>query len=68
MPRALGLARKAGLDAEAFPTDWQVLPHRRPFWEQLLPSVGALAGSGMAIKEYLALAFDYRTVTVKPDP
>ena len=26
MPRALRLARRAGLNAEAFPTDWQVLP------------------------------------------
>jgi uncharacterized SAM-binding protein YcdF (DUF218 family) len=68
MPRALSLARKAGLAAEAFPTDWQVLPSSGPFWEQLLPAVGSLAGSSMAIKEYLALAFDYRTVTMKPDP
>ena len=42
MPRALRLARKAGLDAEAFPTDWQVLPSATPWWEQLMPSVGAL--------------------------
>ena len=42
MPRALRLARKAGLDAEAFPTDWQVLPAASPWWESLMPSVGAL--------------------------
>ena len=64
MPRALRLARKAGLDAEAFPTDWQVLPTASPWWESLTPSVGALAASGIAIREYLAWAFDYRRVDV----
>ena len=66
MPRALRLARKAGLDAEAFPTDWQVLPTPTPWWESLMPSAGALAASGVAIREYLAWAFDYRSVIVKP--
>jgi uncharacterized SAM-binding protein YcdF (DUF218 family) len=66
MPRALRLARKAGLDAEAFPTDWQVLPSASPWWESLTPSVGALAASGIAIREYLARAFDYRSVAAKP--
>jgi uncharacterized SAM-binding protein YcdF (DUF218 family) len=65
MPRALRLARKAGLDAEAFPTDWQVLPSATPWWESLTPSVGALAASGTAIREYLARAFDYRSIAVK---
>ena len=63
---AAGLYRKAGLDAEAFPTDWQVLPAASPWWESLMPSVGALAASGIAIREYLAWAFDYRSVAVKP--
>jgi uncharacterized SAM-binding protein YcdF (DUF218 family) len=66
MPRALRLARKAGLEAEAFPTDWQVLPSTTPWWETLTPSVGALALSGIAIREYLAWAFDHRSVIVKP--
>jgi uncharacterized SAM-binding protein YcdF (DUF218 family) len=66
MPRALRLAREAELNAAAFPTDWQALPLEGPFWEYLLPSVGGLAGSGIAIKEYLARAFDYRRVTAKP--
>ena len=68
MPRALRLARRAGLDAEAFPTDWQVLPAATPWWESLMPSVGALTASGIAIREYLAWAFDYRSVTVKREP
>ena len=66
MPRALRLARRAGLNAEAFPTDWQVVPSASPWWESLTPSLGALAASGTAIREYLALAFDYRPVTAKP--
>jgi uncharacterized SAM-binding protein YcdF (DUF218 family) len=68
MPRALRLAKRAGLNAEAFPTDWQALPGTSPWWESLTPSAGALIASGIAIREYLALAFDYRSVTVKPDP
>lgn len=66
MPRALRLARKAGLVAEAFPTDWQVIPASVPFWESQWPSVGALGASGQAIKEHLAMAFDNRSATVKP--
>jgi uncharacterized SAM-binding protein YcdF (DUF218 family) len=68
MPRALRQARAAGLDAEAFPTDWQVLPATSPWWESLTPQVGAIAASGTAIREYLALAFDYRGATAKPKP
>lgn len=65
MPRALRLARKAGLAVEAFPTDWQVVSGPSPWWDSLLPSVGALAVSGLAIREYLAWAFDFRGVAVK---
>jgi uncharacterized SAM-binding protein YcdF (DUF218 family) len=68
MPRALRLAKRAGLNVEAFPTDWQVLPETAPWWELSMPSVGALAASGTAIREYLAWAFDYRSVIVKSDP
>ena len=66
MPRALRLARAAGLNAEAFPTDWQVLPTTTPWWESLTPQVGAIAASGTAIREYLALAFDYRSAAARP--
>src|SRR5262245_1351236 len=68
MPRALRLARQADLNAAAFPTDWQVLPGARAWWERLMPSVGALVASGVALKEYLALAFDYRSVAAKATP
>jgi uncharacterized SAM-binding protein YcdF (DUF218 family) len=64
MPRALRMAGKAGLEVAAFPTDWRVVPTSGPWWEALLPSVEALAGSGVAIKEYLAWAFDFRSAGV----
>jgi uncharacterized SAM-binding protein YcdF (DUF218 family) len=68
MPRALHLARRAGLNAAAFPTDWQVIPGSSPWWEYFWPSVGALAASATALREYLALAFDNRSVAVKAEP
>jgi uncharacterized SAM-binding protein YcdF (DUF218 family) len=68
MPRALRLAQRAGLNAAAFPTDWQILPDGLAWWDYVVPSVGALAFSSLALKEYLALAFDYRSVSVKAEP
>lgn len=68
MPRSLRLARQAGLDAEAFPTDWRVVPGATPWWEYWLPSVGALLASTIALKEYLALAFDRRGATLETRP
>jgi uncharacterized SAM-binding protein YcdF (DUF218 family) len=68
MPRALRLARRAGLNAGAFPTDWHVLPGTSPWWESFWPSVGALAASGIALREYLALIFDNRSVNVETEP
>lgn len=60
MPRALRLARTVGLSAEAFPADWQAVSTAIPLWESVMPSAGALSDSSIAIREYLALAFDYR--------
>lgn len=60
MPRALRLARLAHLDAEAFPTDWQIVPYARPTWARFLPSVDALWYSTLALREWMALAFDRR--------
>jgi uncharacterized SAM-binding protein YcdF (DUF218 family) len=68
VPRALRLARRAGLNAAAFPTDWHVLPGTSPWWEYFWPSVGALVASGIALREYLALIFDNRDVAVKAEP
>jgi uncharacterized SAM-binding protein YcdF (DUF218 family) len=60
MPRALQLARRAGLNAAAFPTDYQVLALPRMPWENWLPSVEGLRLSTSALKEIVALNFDFR--------
>ena len=60
MPRAMQLAARGGLNAMAFPTDWGVPWPGRPYWENWMPTGEAQAVSGLAIWEYLALAFDYR--------
>jgi uncharacterized SAM-binding protein YcdF (DUF218 family) len=66
MPRAMKLARASGLNASAFPTDWQLQPAVRPSWENWLPSNDAERMSSVAIREYLALAFDRRQVAPAP--
>ncbi|MGE5152076.1 MAG: YdcF family protein, partial [Rhodospirillaceae bacterium] len=60
MPRALQLAKRAGLNAGAFPTDYQAMPEARLPWDNWLPSVGALSQSNLALREYVALNLDYR--------
>jgi uncharacterized SAM-binding protein YcdF (DUF218 family) len=60
MPRALRLAARYGLNAMAFPTDWETSWATRPYWHNWLPTGEAQAISATAIWEYLALAFDYR--------
>lgn len=66
MPRALRLAQQAGLNVEAFPTDWRIVPLFRPEWEAFLPSVDAMATVVIALREYMALAFDRRGDSLKP--
>jgi uncharacterized SAM-binding protein YcdF (DUF218 family) len=66
MPRALRLARQAGLNVEAFPTDWRVVPQSRAEWETFLPSVDATYTTTIAFREYMALAFDRRGDSLKP--
>jgi uncharacterized SAM-binding protein YcdF (DUF218 family) len=60
MPRALGLARRNGLNVSAFPTDWHPPWQARAYWENWLPTIQAEANSALALWEFLALAFDYR--------
>jgi uncharacterized SAM-binding protein YcdF (DUF218 family) len=60
MPRALRLARIAGLNAAAFPTDWRPPSAARPVWENWIPSLGALSVSSSALWEILANGFDRR--------
>ena len=59
MPRALRIARRAGLNASAFPDEWIYIGGGVP-WDDYLPSIGAMATSGLAMWEYMALAFDWR--------
>ena len=64
MPRVLRLARRSGLNASAFPTDWRVPVDARVPWENWLPGIGAQAHSGLALWEYAAY-FDFRTEGLK---
>jgi uncharacterized SAM-binding protein YcdF (DUF218 family) len=60
MSRTLRLAERANLEAFAFPTDFSLPPadsHRLARW---LPSMESLNEGRMALREFLALAFDYR--------
>ena len=66
MPRALRLARTAGLNVAAFPTDWSSSAEDRASWENWLPSLGALSDSTIALKEILANAFDRRGASLTP--
>ncbi len=60
MPRALGLAREAGLNVAAFATDWSLPESAKPSWENWLPTMGALSTSGTVMREWMALLFDWR--------
>ncbi|MDP2333889.1 MAG: YdcF family protein [Reyranella sp.] len=66
MPRALRLARLAGLDVAAFPTDWWAPADTRASWQNWLPSVGALSVSSNALSEILAKTFDRRGASLAP--
>jgi len=60
MPRALQIAAQAGLNVGAFPTDYQATPSVRLPWDNWMPSVDGLGSSIMAIKELIAINFDFR--------
>lgn len=60
MPRALRIAQREGLDAAAFPTDFRSLGEVAPFWEQWLPTADGLSRSLLAVRELIALTFDWR--------
>ena len=66
MPRALRLARLAGLDVAAFPTNWVSSPQARLSWEDWVPSAASQALSGQALWEYMGLAFDFRGRSLAP--
>ncbi|MBS0220739.1 MAG: YdcF family protein [Proteobacteria bacterium] len=60
MPRALRIAAREKLAVSAFPTDYRALRSTRPFWENWIPSMESLSISCLALREILALAFDWR--------
>jgi uncharacterized SAM-binding protein YcdF (DUF218 family) len=66
MPRALRLARIAGLDVAAFPTDWGPPTEASGALEYWIPSLGALSVSTIALIEILANAFDRRGESLAP--
>ena len=63
MPRALQLARQANLNVGAFPTDWKLPAAARAAWDNWVPSVAALAWSGISLREHIALLLDRRRET-----
>ena len=60
MPRALKLAGVAGLNVAAFPTDFRAIRELRAPWENWIPSVEAISGSALALREYAGLYLDRR--------
>jgi uncharacterized SAM-binding protein YcdF (DUF218 family) len=66
MPRAMRLAHRAHLKAEAFPTDWRAKRRGQSGWFTYLPSPTPLQNATAAIKEHMALAFDIREGAVWP--
>lgn len=59
MPRAHAIFEKAGIPADAFPTDFRVSPETDAGWARWLPKAEYLQRSETALKEYLALAIRY---------
>lgn len=59
MARSMANFEKENVTADAYPTDFHVAPETKPVWARLLPSGSALAESETALKEYLALLFNY---------
>jgi uncharacterized SAM-binding protein YcdF (DUF218 family) len=65
MPRAMRLARTAGLNVAAFPTDWTPPDDGRFWWLNWTPSLTALSVSSVALVEIMANTFDRRGDSLK---
>jgi uncharacterized SAM-binding protein YcdF (DUF218 family) len=65
MPRSLRIAEREGLNVAAFPTDFRVLGEPSPFWEEWLPTVDGLGRSLIAVRELIALTFDWRIRAIR---
>ncbi len=59
MPRALANAQKAGLNVDAYPTDWTTPERYRPFTLRWLPNAQSLEESERALKEWIAQIIKY---------
>lgn len=59
MPRASRDAQRAGLETDAYPTDWTTPNYLRPFVLRWLPNAQALEESERAIKEWISLIAGY---------
>ena len=56
MRRALGEAKAAGIDAHAFPADFEIPAGGRPWFQLYLPTADALRLASIVIKEWGGLA------------
>jgi uncharacterized SAM-binding protein YcdF (DUF218 family) len=65
MPRSLRIAEREGLNVAAFPTDFRVLGEPSPFWEEWLPTADGLGRSLIAVRELIALTFDWRIRAIR---
>ncbi|MDI1286902.1 MAG: YdcF family protein [Reyranella sp.] len=65
MPRAMRLARIAGLNVASFPTDWAPPDDARFWWQNWVPSLTALSVSSVALVEIMANTFDRRGDSLK---
>lgn len=59
MPRSMATFANAGVNADAYPTDFRVAPEVAALWSRMLPTGGSLERSEAALKEYLALLIRY---------
>lgn len=60
MPRALMIAAHEKLAVAAFPTDYRAVRAARPVWENWIPSADSLSTACLALREILAITFDWR--------
>lgn len=65
VPRVAALSKRAKLDAAFYATDWWQPEELRVYWESWIPDIGSMAWSGRALREIVALAFDYRGASLE---
>lgn len=59
MPRAVANARNAGINVDAYPTDWTPPLRYKPFALRWLPNAQDLEASERALKEWVAFLLQY---------